>query len=918
MSAWREALQTRLESLQLRPEREAEIILELSQHLEDEVRDLVASGMDPPAARRAALEDLDAPGVLAAQLAAIEARRPAPLPPPGAPARGRWLAAPWHDTRQAARAIRRTPGFTATVVVALALAIGPTTAILSIGNWLLWQPAPAVRDPDRVAVIWIGQWRGPRSVSPRSLSYLNLRELQESVQSIGGLAGMQEGTASVAVEGLPPEGANVAWVTANYFDTLEIRVVAGRTFQPEDDQPSSGARVVVIGAGLAGRAFGSPDAAIGRRVMLNGLPMSVVGVVEPGFGGISPFSTVEVWYPGATYTYVNRYPDDRAAEFATRSRGLFYSFIGRLAPGATYDQAQAELDAIVPQLVERHPTDNEGLKSAGARIFPGLGVQPPFGRGGYQTLVNGLLLVGLFLLLIGCANVANLLLVGGMRRQRDRAVRLAIGASRARLLQLQLVESCLLAVAGAGAGVLLAFWLKDILQLLIVPGVQPGVTVPIDGRVLGLTLGCAVACGLAAGIAPAWIGSSPRLVRLLGQGDLRATRRGSRLRTALAATQLALSLMLLTGALLMIETLQQLRRIDLGFDPAGVSAHYLSLGEHGYTRDRAAVYYADLVRRIAAVPGVDHVSLSELVPFGSSNTMMLRLPGGADTEGVRALANGVSDEYFDLLRIPLVRGRRFTADDGRVSGAADGLPVIVGESLARRLFGDQNPLGRRVHESEKIGLVIVGVARDAHWNSLTEAPEPFIYLPFGGRDYRYLGPVLLVKSGRPLHDVTRVVEAAMAELDPAMPPRFSRSLAASVDRDTALASRIVFAWALSLLAALGFALSAFGLAGLLGAIVWERTREFGVRLAIGARRGQLVALVLGQASRIAGAGLVAGLLFSWFGSRLLESQLYGVARFDPALYLAAAAALAAVVVLSSVWPAYVATRVNPVDALRAE
>ena len=435
-----------------------------------------------------------------------------------------------------------------------------------------------------------------------------------------------------------------------------------------------------------------------------------------------------------------------------------------------------------------------------------------------------------------------------------------------------------------------------------------------------MTLTSAVLCGLVAGIVPAWIGSSPRLVRVLGQADARTTRRGTKLRTALAAGQLALSMMLLTGALLMVETLRQLRAIDLGFDATDVSAHHLNLDEHGYTRAQATAYYAGLLQRIHGIPGVTAASVSDRAPFGPSNIRRLRLPEGTDADAVRAVGNGIGNQYLDVLRIPLVRGRGFNADElslAERSGVTSDTPIILSSSLARRLFGERDPIGLRLAEGADTYRVI-GIARDTHWSSVVETDDMLAYLPFGVRESGYLGPVVLVRSSRPLEEVTRAVQAAMSSLDASMPTQFSQSLEASINSDGDLVNRIVFAWALSLLSALGFALAAFGLAGLLAAIVWERTREFGVRMAVGAGRWHLVYLVLRQTGWIAAFGGSTGLMLAWFGSRLLEAQLYGVERFDAGVYVAAVSVLGVVVVIASLWPGYLATRISPIVALRAE
>jgi predicted permease len=921
MSVWRRELVERLAPLGLKPAYEAEIVEELSQHLDDRVRDLVALGSDPAAARAAALADLDAPGELARRLADI-VPRPLNLPPVGAPSRGRWLQARWQDIRYSLRSLGRSPAFTATVIVTLGLTVGPTTAMLSIGNWLFWRPTPGVVEPDRLAVVWVGQWktRGSSvSFSPSGgLSYLNLDDLRQSSKTLTGITGVQEGSASLAVGDLAPSVAGVGWVTADFFEVLGVRVVAGRSFRPEDDQLPAGAHVTVISDGLARRAFGTAAGAVGGRLMLNGRPLTIVGVLPPAFIGTEPFSRVDVWYPGATYAYVNHFGGP--PRWTTRADGLFYSFIVRLAPDASFEMAQAEIDVLVGGLAVRHPNENSELESVRARLFDGLGPHV-MQRDRYRRLVSVLLVVGGALLLLGCANVANLLMARSVSRRREHAVRLTLGASRGRLLLLHLTEALLLAGGGAALGVALAVWLKQFIATLLLPTVAagPSLEVPLDMRVLTMTLGVSVGCGLVAGLVPALLSARSKSTGALGAAGGRSVT-ATRVRAGFAVAQLALSLALVTGALMLVATLRNLSAIDLGFEPDGVTTHGMDPSRHGYPPDRASVYYRTMMEKLHGAAGFESFSISALAPFGSGRRMRLQDPNGTDREHIEVYANAVSHAYFSVLGMRLVRGRAFTDEESLPSAGM--LPVaIVSENLARRLFGDVDPIGRvilipRTSRRAEYPLTVVGVVADVHWHHVTDAPELFLYLPFNNPEFGVRYATLLVKSPQPLGDVIRRVEAAAKEVDPTLPIQYSRALQTSVDRSQS--DRRIFAWVLSMLGWLAFVLAAVGLYGLLAQSVAERTREFGIRMAIGSERVRIFTLVMRQALWIGALGTVLGSGLAFLGSRLVEAQLYGVTRVDPAVYAAAAASLGVVVLLAGLWPARTATRIEPVEALRVE
>jgi predicted permease len=926
---WRELIRERIEAAKLPPAHEAEIVDEITQHVEDRYHDAIARGLSEAEAVREGLAEIDAREKLAKDLARL--KTPGGLKPsgdggpgevPGAPRSGRWWGGLVQDVKYALRSFRRAPGFALTVVAVLALTIGPTTAILSIGNWLFWRSPPGVSHPDRLAVVLVGQWRGTSSMSPRSLSDLNTADLLRSSRTLSGLAGWQETSVSLAADGVPPRQVSMTHSTATYFELLGVHPAAGRPFGAEEDVPPFGSPVALIGDRLARGAFGGPQASLGRSVLINGRPLQIIGVMPPGFVGASPFSDVDVWIPSATYFHVRHFPEETMRGRIGRAYGFFYTFIARLAPGASPEALQAELDVLVPALAQQYPKDNSEFAKARARVFPRLGPDE-MQRAQYQNLVSSLLLVGGALLLLGCANVANLLLSRGVRRQHEIAVRLALGASRRRIIQQLLTESCVLAFGGAAIGIGLALGLKQLIATLLLPDVAGSglaLDVPLDMRVLMATLGVSMACGLVAGLLPAWMGSSRRVGAAIGRHGQRTTTGRSWVRSGLAVVQLALSLALVTNATLLVVTLRHVGATDIGFDPRSVSLHFLVLGDHGYTTDRAMAFNRDLVSRLAGDPAFRGASLSSGIPPNCGFSRDLVDPAGDGKQTLEICENFITDDFFRTMGQAVVRGRTFTAAETTTPAPAEGAPIVVSESLARRFFGDVSPLGRRMAfpaTSAQPGheRVVVGVVRDVR--SPLRDPELLAYSPFVlGAAYSARRPTVMVRSDRPLRDAGERVRAHVAAIDPALAMAPPRLLTDWLARQ--VANRRAFAWVLTLLGGLGFVLAAVGLYGLLAQIVTERAREFGIRMAIGAGRRHVIGLVVRLALWIAILGGAAGLGLAAFGSQLVETQLVGVTRFDLGVYAVSAALLVAVILAACLIPAQRAARVDPVEVLRSE
>lgn len=828
----------------------------------------------------------------------------------------------WQDVGNVWRALRRRPGFSFSVVATLALTIGPTTAIVSVGNWLLWTPSPAITDPDRLVVVWTGTWRDTGSVSPSGVSYANLGDVRAASQTLGAIAGWQESSASLAVPGTKPRTAQAGFVTANFFDVLGVALAAGRPFTVDEDRPPFGQPVAVVSHAVAVQAFGSPGAAIDKSIHVNGRPMTIVGVAPRAFMGASPTSQVDVWYSGAAYPYVNHYPEDGAARLASRTDGVFYTFIGRLAPGRLAAEAQAELDTLVPLLAERHPGDNGKFKTVRARVFPGLGPQELM-RNTLTSQLNGLLIVAGILLLLGCANVSNLLIAEGVRAQRERAVRLALGASRARLAQQQLTESVVLALLGAGLGIGLAVAIKQVIQFGFMPNlgqlpVPP--QVPMDRLVLLVTTATALVCGIVAGLAPAWIGSRQSLTGAIAQSGGRSVAGAPRMRAGLAALQLALSLSLITGAALMVVTLQRLGNVDVGFETKGVIAQWVVLRSHGYSPERSQLYNQQLLTRLDADPAFETVSMATGHPFAYSRLVRVVRPGADEAAPLSVREVGTDAQFTSVLGLRLVHGRYFEPSEIFGEVRQTGSPAVLSASLAQALYGRDDVVGERVRlpktaMNPTLDLVVVGVLADTLTGSLTAAPDPVLYMPLVRQDLSSQS-VILGRTRATVPQVNDIVATAAVALDPTMPLGPARSLEDWIGRG--LATRRMYARVLSMFGAVAVLLAAVGLYGLLSQVVGERRREFGIRLAIGASARDIARLVLRHAGVISALGLVAGLALSYWGTGLLKTFLWGVTAFDPYIYGGASLTLVIVALIAALRPALAATRVNPVETLRTE
>ncbi|HYN08057.1 MAG TPA: ABC transporter permease [Vicinamibacterales bacterium] len=929
MPDWKSEIRNRLSNAGLQPAREHEIVEEFAQHLEDRYQEAIARGAREADAEAAARREIDA-GRLAREIARVMAD---PLPPlpigrPFDSARGRpgprhWMNGFWQDIRYAGRTLRRSPGFAAAATLTIALSTGPTIAAVGVANWLFFRPLPGVVAPDRVGIVWFGSWEDG-SFGPSFVSYGHVAAIQAGLTTISGLTGQQQASLNVSLDNAPPRVVPGSFVMGNFFDVLGVRFLEGRGFGRDEDRTAHGDIALVLSADLARSLF--PDGpAVGRIVRINGHDCRVVGVARQAFRGTKLGRSSQLWLPGLASPRINHAPPERWTY--PPERGPFYEFLARLAPDATFAQADAELRASALALAAGSTPGAARFRTVQPFLIPEVGLDV-FARDSGWTVTRPLLIVGVLLVVLGAANVANLFVFRGVTRGREAAVRRALGASGSRLARLHLVESLIVSSVGAILGVAVTAGGKAWLDGANVPGVG-ALEIVIDWRLLAIALSIAAGVGVLLSVAPARMATRTDLTSAMGRGSRGASRSSARLRTGLAVVQLAVSVVLLVEALLFIRTLQNLRNVDLGIDLRGVTTFMFASRGQGYTPARTLQFHRDLLERVGHLPAIDAVATSGNLPIGGVRHGARVLPpdqaaatlGKPNREAfqaaLRILTNDVTPGYFETFGMRFLAGRTFTETEAYTAGAEPA--VIISASLAQRLYGTTHAVGRPLTFPAQGSLPrhdapVVGVVNDVRWGSPTDKEEFLVYRPVA--DSAGLGQILAVRSSARPADVVRLVQAEVSKLDPALPMSRDRTLAALLDER--LTQQRLNAWALAVLAALAFLLAAIGIHGLVSQTVADRLREFGIRLAVGASRPQVMRLVLRSALLIIAIGAPLGLLLAGLGSQLVESRLFGVRPLDAMVYAVASLALAAVVVLASLGPAWRASRVDPVNVLRVE
>ncbi len=803
----------------------------------------------------------------------------------------------FQDIRFGARMLMRKPGFTLVAVMTLALGIGANTAIFSVVNSVLLRPLPYPA-PERLVVIQEYNARGPAQVTPAN--FLDWREQNNVFEH---LAAISTRRANLTSEGGDPQRVYLAVTSTNFFDALGVRPLHGRTFLPSEEQEGHES-VAVIGHGLWQRRFGSDPRLVGRQVSIDGTNHTVIGVMPAG-----------VQYPTDTDLWVSprRIVPEADIDLGdiTRIRGFgILAVVARLREGVTLEQAQAEMDVITARLREQYPETNNNRFDRVIAL--------------HESVVGDVRPVLLILfgavgcvLLIACANVANLLLARSSSRRKEIAIRTALGASRWRITRQLLTESVLLALLGGAAGLLIALFCLDLLTGLAASYVPRMEEVGLDRLVLVFTLVVSILTGIIFGLVPALQTSKVGLNESLKEGSRGTSARG-RLRGALVVAEVALSLMLLISAGLLFRSFIILQAVKPGFDPRNVLTLKVAPTGENYRDARSQrAFYAEVIGRVRELAGVQSVGAINTLPLSKGAV------NGYNVEGRPLLppdkmsgANrrNISPDYFHAMDIPLLKGREFTErDDADAPGA-----IIINESLARREFPDEDPLGKRLafgsRNGQPVWLEIVGVVNDVRSLELNAEPVPEAYTSY--LQHQVAEMTLVIRSGGDPAGIASAVQSVVGEVDKNQPVSSVRTLEQVISEAT---TRPRFnTLLLAVFSGVALLLAAAGIYGVMAYVVAQRTHEIGVRMALGARPRDVFKLIMSRGALLTLAGLGLGLLGAFTTTRVLSGLLYGISPTDPLTFGSVVALLAGVALLASYIPARRATKVDPMVALRYE
>ena len=808
------------------------------------------------------------------------------------------------DIRYGLRMIAKAPGFTLLATLALALGICANTTIFSFINGLILRPLTGVKDPDQLAAVFTSDYSSGLYGGSSYPDYVDLREQADVFES---LAAFDQTVLNASGES-EAERLRGFVVTGNYFDVLGVRAQLGRTLQPSDDQPANAAPVVISDS-LWQRRFSADPAVVGKTLRLNDKLYTIVGVTEPSFRGLRLGLPPEFWLPTtASPDFTRGRRDDRGIQL-----------IGRLKPGVTVAQAQTQLTTIAARLAQAYPETNLGTIDRPNEPRPmtvmresRIGPEAQIAIKRVSLLLFAV--VGL-VLLIACANVANLLLARASARRREIAVRLALGASRGRLVRQLLTESFLLALLGGVAGLLATQWTVRLLPQFFPANDANGLDLSVDWRVLGFTLGVSLLTGLLFGLAPALQATRLNLLPALkAEASVYGPRRRRiALRDVLVIAQLAMSLVLLVSAGLFVRSLRQALTFDPGFTTENLLAASLETRGARLSEQQGREFYQQTLEHVGSLPGVQSVTLSMFVPLGGGGARrMITLEGyePQPNEDTELNTNTIGLNYFSTMGIPIVAGRDFDKQDREGSP----LVVIVNEELARRYYGG-NAVGKRLQIGSNVpSREIVGVARTAKYRNLREPSLPFIYIPFG---QEYLsGMALLVRTKGDPEEIVGSLHNEMRALNKDVPLFSVQTMSERIDGQ--LAADRMIAVLLSVFGGGALLLAAIGIYGVMGYAVAQRTHEIGIRLALGAEQRDILRLIVGQGMVLIAIGAGIGLAITLAATQVLKSLLFGVSATDPLTFASVIVVLVGVALLACYLPARRATKVDPLEALRYE
>ena len=883
-----------LRALWRRERVEDEMEREMRLHLEMQTDENIRHGMSPDEARRHATIAF---GGLERQKEAVRDERGT-----------RGLEALVSEFRFGIRTLAKNKAFAILAIATLAIGIGATSGVYSLANWVLLRPVPGIAEPDELVIVSFEDGPG----QPTGFSFATLEHVRRSVDAFTGVLGTHETRIHLSGEGIAAREIEGAIVGGDYFDVLGVRPARGRFFTNDELAPTNAARVAVISWALFESQFASDPAVVGRKVRFNANEFTIVGVAPREFRGIARIGRTEAWFPASVYGVLRHENWDLTQpEF----RVMFF-MVGRLKPGASVQLAQQQVLAAADGLLATDPKAFGILESHRPQLYTDVGT-PIYGRPRVARMFRMLFAIVTIVLAIACANVANLLLMRGLARRPEFAVRKALGASMRQLLRLHTVEGLLIGLAGGALAVGVTLLVAQIFEATPFVGRAPDVDIHIDQRVIGFVFLLAVATGFLFGLVPGIATIRDRSSVALGDAGRRATGggAGSRLRAALMVVQVSGSVALIAIALLLARTIQATERVPLGFDPHGITAAALNPRPQGYSPERLRSLRIELEHSLRSEPGVASVNISEYgLPQRSVEMVDLR-PAALVTEQwpFEGRKSAVSPGYFATLGIPLLAGSDFTA---AVEGDS-AVPVILNETAARELFGDANPVGQVVVERIYKGTVrhqVIGVVGDARAASVREPQGGVLYVPIGaGRPWNLS---IVLRSQRPAGDVEAMLRRVVGRIDPSLPVGPVTTAEAVVEEGTR--EERVFLKLVGVLGLLAIVLAAVGLYGLTAYSVMQRRREIGIRIALGASVRSVINIVMRRAALIATIGVGAGLLAAAILARALEKMLFGVERLDLVSYAGAALFFALVATAACIVPARLAASVDPTEALRAE
>lgn len=810
------------------------------------------------------------------------------------------------DIRYGVRMLQKNPGFTTIALLTLMLGIGGNATVFSWIRGTLLHPIPAVPQASRLVVLETVLPTGEFHTS----SYLDFRDYSAQNQVFSGVIGFELVPVNMSWSGHTQDER--VWgeiVTENTFQVLGVRAELGRLFRPSDNRGPGSDPYVILSNGFWKSHFDSDPNIVGRSLSINLHSFTVIGVAPPNFQGTIVGVAPDYWVPMMMQPVVLPGED-------LQWRGpTFVHLMARLKPSVTLAQARANVSAIAQHLSQEYPQYLHGITMAVNPVWKA--------HYGVQDLLLGALValgaIAVLVLLIACANIANLLLARATSRQREIAIRSAVGAGRARLLRQFFIENLLLALAGGAGGILVSWWSVSLLSDFLPGGYLPvNLQVGVDSEVVAFTVAISILAAVIFGVAPAWRSSSPKLVQSLKESG-RTSSSGAphgRLRSALVVSEVVLAIVLLVAAGLLVRTSKNVQTASPGFNPHHVLLAALDLRANGYTNATSHAFYDQLLRRIRSLPGVQSASMEQYVPlwfYGMGQTTLARNSienyTPSPNELLRIDFNIIGPNYFSLMQIPVLSGRQFTEQD------REGAPpvIIVNQTMARHFWPGQDALGQHIHVWGATRTVI-GVVRDIKYHTMTEQPESFMYFPTlqeGQTDTN----VLIRTAGAP-GALLSAVRAAVKSVNPSVMVLQAGSLSGILY--VSFFSYRTAATLSAVLGALGLLLATLGIYGVLAYSVSQRTHEIGVRMALGAQRRDILRLVFAQGGKLVLTGIVLGLLFSFGATRFMSSMLFGVSATDPLTFFGVSLLIILVAFAASYIPARRAMRLDPNEALRYE